>query len=420
MVRMLPIRNKKIFITYIEYILASFIILDCNSVYANLVNSPFNLQKMSLVLSVILIAVICWCYNMNLIETLKSIIYPAALVAVFSLILFILLKFPNGLRGSYIKFFVLFLPISIMLFKLYNNINMDNQLFFRISDILVFLSVLSLTLWLIGPVLGIIQPNKVIQSLWEPMTEINSYWGLQFFRPEQREYIKFFDISVYRNIGLYPESPMFNIVLLLGLCTELFLRPKLKIWRILLFFITIVSTFGSLGVILSSVAIFLKLCVYVDNDRKWIVYFLVLCLITIVFVLLIYKKEHAADSYNSHLDDFIACFKAWKKSLIFGTGFENNSVIQFYMAEFRKNNKGYTTSAGAVLAHGGLSLFSIYIVPFIKLIFLKSTHKRVNENLFGIIIFIVFVTYIFTYRFLIFWLLAFGYSKINWRNIKHL
>lgn len=413
MITLIPSKHKRIIIITIEYILALFIILDCNSVYANLVNSPFNLQKMSLVLSSILIALICWCYEMNWVKVLKSIIYPAALVAVISMILFAFLKFPNGLRGSYIKFFVLFLPISIMLFKLYRSLNMDNQLFFRISDILVFLSLLSLTLWLLGPILGIIKPNIVIQSLWEPMTEINSYWGLQFLRPEQREYIKLLDISVFRNIGLYPESPMFNIVLLLGFCTELFLRPSLKVSRIVLFFITIITTFGSLCIIISSFAIFLKFCVSIDNKRRWIIYLSAMCLLTISIILVIYKKKYSSGSYDLHLDDIFACLKAWKTSPIFGSGFENNSVIQSHMAEFRKNNKGYTTSIGAVLAHGGLILFNIYIIPFIRLMLLKHNDKKVNENLFGIIMFMVIVTYIFTYRFLMFWLLAFGYSKMS-------
>ena len=405
------IKYKKNFMTSIEYILAFFIVLDCNSVYANLVNSPFNLQKMSLVLSVILIAVICWCYDMNWVEALKSVIYPAALVAAFSIILFVFLKFPNGLRGSYIKFFVLFLPISIMLFKLYRSLDIENQLFFRISDILVFLSLLSLTMWLLGPILGIIQPNKVIQSLWEPMTEINSYWGVQFLRPEQREYIKFLDILVYRNIGLYPESPMFNIVLLLGFSTELFLRSKIKLWRLLLFFITLLTTFGSLAIILASFAIFLKLCVSIGSKRRWIIYIMAVCLIAIVIVLLIYKKRYGLGSYNTHLDDLIACIKAWYTSPVFGTGFENNNVIQYYMSEFRKVNKGYTTSAGAVLAHGGVILLSIYIIPFKWLLFSKN--KNVNINIFGIIILILFATYIFAYRLMIFWILAFGYSKIE-------
>lgn len=413
MVTLIPSKYKRIIMITIEYILALFIILDCNSVYANLVNSPFNLQKMSLILSAILIAVICWCYEMNWVGALKSIIYPAAFVAIFSMILFVFLKFPNGLRGSYIKFFVLFLPISIMLFKLYRNLDMDNQLFFRISDILVLLSVLSLTLWLLGPILGIIQPNKVVQSLWEPMTEINSYWGLQFLRPEQREYIKFLDISVYRNIGIYPESPMFNIVLLLGFCTELFLRLKLKIWRLLLFFITIISTFGSLGIILASFAIFLKISSSYNNDKKWIIYLLAICLSFIVICLVIYKKKFAVGSYGSHIDDLFACLKAWKTSPIIGTGFENNNVIQSYMAEFRKGNKGYTTSLGAVLAHGGITLFCIYIIPFIKLASLKSFVKNYNVNYFGLIMLMVLFTYIFTYRFLVFWLMAFGYSQMS-------
>lgn len=397
----------------IEYILAFFVLIDCNSVYANLVNSPYNLQKMSLVFSLILIGVIFWKDKVTWKEILKFSIFPSGVLFLYAILLSLLIKIPDGLYGSYIKYFVFFLPISIFLFRLYRQRSQDYQLFYRIADIVLVLSLVSLFFWLSGSILDIIQPNKVIQSRWGSMAEIDSYWGVQFLRSEQMETIGFLNISIYRNIGLYPESPMFDIALLLALCTELFLKNNARKWRIGILLVTIVSTFGTLAIILAMAALFLKTFERVKTfgKWKWAVFLMICGLIAIVVVLLYNKKLYGTGSYNSHLDDLVACLKAWRTSPLFGTGFENNSIIHEFMADFRKGNKGYTTSAGAILAHGGITLFLIYIIPFLRL--LKFESKKMNEALFGMIMLAVFITFVFPYRFLMFWLLAFGFSKID-------
>lgn len=408
--------NKNVFLVLVEYLLAFFIVLDCNSVYANLVNSPYNLQKMSLGLSVALIGIICWNNRLDWRKIIGLGWYPAILVAAWAIILLFFITISEGFFGSYVKYFVLFLPVSIILFKLYRYLAMDYRLFFRVSDILVILSLMSLVIWFLSAVLGVIHPNKVIQSLWGPMKEINSFWGLQFLRPEQQEVIGFLNILLYRNIGLYPESPMFDIVLLLAFFTELFLGENRKKGRIILFFITIVSTFGTLAIILAVTGVFLKAYMkFRDDPRfKYFSYLMILCLFIVVAALFYYKKRYGMGSYSTHWDDLVACFKAWKTSPIFGTGFENNNIIQSFMSEFRKWNRGYTTSAGAVLAHGGFTLMGVYVVPFIQILKINNIKANMNEALFGLLLFIVFITFIFTYRFLMLWLLAFGYSKMKW------
>lgn len=406
-------KKDNIYLVIIEYVLAFFVLIDCNSVYANLINSPYNLQKMSLVLSLVLIGLVLWQEKVSWRKILKFSIFPSGILFIYAVILSCFIKIPEDLYGSYIKYFVLFLPISILLFRLYRQKGEEYTLFYRMSDIVLVLSLVSLIFWSIGPIFNIIQPNKVIQSSWGTMKEINSYWGIQFLRSGQMEKIGFLNISIYRNIGLYPETPMFNIALLLALCTELYLKGNAKKWRIGILLITIISTFGTIAVIIAMVALFLKIIgkLKTFGKWKWTVIFIICGLFAIIVVLLYNKKLYTAGSYNTHLDDFVACLKAWKTSPLFGTGFEINSVIYEFMADFRKSNLGYTTSAGAVLAHGGIALFLIYIFPFMRL--LKFESGKMNEALFGLIMLSVFISFVFPYRFLMFWLLAFGFSTME-------
>lgn len=407
--------NKKIIITSLEYLLAFSIVLDCNSVYANLVNSPFNLQKISLALSLILVGVIIWSYKTGWKEIVLISVYPAFFVFGGSLFISLFIKIPGEYIGTYIKCFLLFLPISIILFKLYRYYDKEYELFYRLSDIVLVLSIMSLVLWGAGSILGLIHPNKVIQSLWEPMTEINSYWGLQFVRPEQIEKIGILNVTLYRNIGLYPESPMFDIVLLIAFCTELFLKTQPAKGRLLVIFLTILSTFGTLAIIIAVISVFIKSYLNADNKKRLKYYIFLIVTGLIIIALLYYKKKYGSGSYNTHLDDLLACFKAWKTTPVFGNGFENNISIQMFMSDFRMGNRGYTTSAGAVIAHGGIVLMTIYAVPYIMII--KSINRKefINEASFGIIFLIIFITFVFTYRFLMFWILAFGYSRFWWK-----
>jgi len=406
---------KEYLIIICEYALAFLVVMDCNSIYANLIDSPYNMQHLALVLSVILVTLLCWYNGIGYGKLVRIVTCPVIYVIMWILFLMVFMKIQPGYTGSYIKYFLLFLPISIILFKIYRHMKKHYQLFYRTSDIVMVLAIMSLVMWLMIAVLGLAEPNIVIRTNWGGVQEVESFFGLYFQRSVQMEHIKFLGVGVYRNIGLYPESPMFNIVLILSFYTELFLREKIKYGRLSLLSLTIISTFSILGMIFSFGGLCLKAVwtLWNKKKRKVIVVGILAVLLIFLRILIGYKRIYGSGSYSMHIDDLLSCIRAWAVTPIFGNGFENYDLIYENMSQFRKESTGLTTSAGVVLAQGGLGLLGLYLFPFIMGGVKNWRESKREVAWWALGVLGLFLTFIFTYRFLMLWLLAFAYSWIG-------
>ena len=393
----------------LEVLFAAAVVMDCNSVYANLVESPFNLQKIALVLGGLLLICLGVEQRLRLMDFIKLGILPSFLVIAYTASLLIVMLVEPGFLGSYIKFFIIFLPMCIVLFQLYKENGSHFTLFYRVSDITVILAILSLIFWTLMVAVQKLEPNGTVNTLWGNELSLDTFCGLHFVREEQYE--MFFGHKIIRNIGLFPESPMYDIILVTSFYTDLFLRERPYIGRTCLFFVTILTTFGTLAVMLSLLGIFLFACTVIKAKWRWTVFvgFGALVLAGIL-ILLINKIRTGIGSYNAHLDDLVACLKAWFQYPLFGSGFENYRVIQEHMSEFRQYNTGITTSLGAVLAQGGIGLALVYILPYVSVLVNVFYRDRSRVACWGVGTLGLIVVSIFQYRFFMFLLLALGYS----------
>ena len=409
----IPEKNRgkayQILFALLEWLFVFAIVMDCNSVYANLVDSLFNLQKIALVLGAFLLLCLFLELQMKFLDLIKLAIIPAVCVFFYAGCLLAVMPVEPGYLGSYIKFFMLFLPLCIVLFQLYEKRGRHFALFYRVSDITLILAVLSLVMWTLTVVLDVLEPTGAIATRWGDIPPLDTFWGLHFHRDVQSEIV--FGHKILRNIGLFPESPMYDIILVTSFYTDLFLRERPRIGRAFLLFVTIVTTFGTLAIMLSLLGTFLYICSLIKAKWRWLVFGgLGILLAAGIAALLVNKMRTGTGSYNTHLDDFAACIKAWLQYPWFGSGFENYRVIHEHMSESRLHNLGITTSLGAVLAQGGVGLAVVYLAPYVALlrnVFRKDGFKVI---LWGIGTLGLIVVSIFQYRFFMFLLLALGYS----------
>ncbi len=402
----------------LELLFAFSVVMDCNSVYANLVDSPFNLQKIALVLGGGLLVWLCLEMKIKIIDLIKLAIIPAVCVFFYAGGLLAVMSVEAGFLGSYIKFFLMFLPLCIVLFQLYEKKGSRFTLFYRVSDITMALAILSLVMWTLTVPLGIIEPTGTIDTRWGDTLSLDTFWGLHFHRDVQNELI--FGHRILRNIGVFPETPMYDIILVTSFYTDLFLRERPRIGRAFLLFATIVTTFGTLAIMLSLLGAFLYICTLIKAKWRWFAFTGLGVLLAVgIAALLVNKMRTGIGSYNTHLDDFAACLKAWLQNPLFGSGFENSRVIQEHMSEFRQYNLGITTSLGAVLAQGGIGLALIYLVPYASILG-NVFHKDGNRVIcWGVGTLGLIIVSIFPYRFFMFLLLALGYSYMpNWMTIQ--
>ena len=393
----------------LEVLFAAAVVMDCNSVYANLVESPFNLQKIALVLGGFLLICLGVEQRLRFMDFIKLGILPSFLVIAYTASLLIVMPVEPGFLGSSIKFFIIFLPMCILLFQLYRANGSHFTLFYRVSDITVILAILSLVFWTLMVVVQKLEPNGTINTLWGNEISLDTFYGVHFIREKQFE--MFLGHKIIRNIGLFPESPMYDIILVTSFYTDLFLRERSYIGRASLFFVTILTTFGTLAVMLSLLGIFLFACKEIKVKWRWIILVGFGALFAAgILILLINKMRTGTGSYNTHLDDFVACLKAWLQYPLFGSGFENYRVIQEHMSEFRRHNTGITTSLGAVLAQGGIGLTLVYVLPYVNMLANVFHKDRRRVACWGVGTLGLIVVFVFQYRFFMFLLLALGYS----------
>lgn len=393
---------NKLFINFSEYFLLILIIIDCNTVYRHILGKPIVPQIWNYILLITCIIII-----LKDKKQIKKYSYNIFRVILYNSLVMALIFIPQYDIILYTRLFLLFFPLSIIL--ILQDINSDNKfnMFFKFENIVLILAISSISFWILGSLLSFIKPNISIPVTWNNGDLYSGIYGLCFQYKPQNEIIPFLNIKVLRNIGIFTESLMFDIILLIGLYTELFLKIRSKIFKLIILSLTILSTFGTLGIILMLFGYLLKLILYFENIKQYkkICTFLLIMILFVIGCLLFNKKVNGFGSFSTHLDDYIAGIKAWKTSPLIGTGFNNYDIIRKYMNPIRGNNLGTSNSLTDVLAQGGIFMLVIYLYPFYSAIL--SYKKDKKFFLWSLAPFTLFIVTIYHLTFLIFFIHAF-------------
>jgi hypothetical protein len=400
-----------------EYMYVLFIILECNSIYRNVADRTdivYYIETTALWFGLGLLIILLWQKK----ERWKYMF--RASIPVCGIMLFeILFLFFNVIRtiaiANYMLVFLMFLPLMLILFKIYMGMNDPYRLFYVLSDIIFVLAALSLVIWIMAVILGKLQPIGEVTVAWGGERHTNNYFNLCFYW--QPENIPFIRIRILRNTGIFTEAPMYNIFLNTALATELFLKERTKWGRSLLFTVTIFTTIGTLGILLMALIWIMKLFVNI-RDRRFKIIFYVLAILAVIMAaaLISQKWKVSQGSFATHIDDYAASIKAWREHPVIGCGYENELFIQGFMSEWRISNTGLSNSAGVVLAEGGLILFIFYTVPFVFMILSAIKSKIPHIAIWSMAEYGLFILIIFHYRFFMVMLLAFGYAFLDIRD----
>ena len=396
---------------FCEYMLILLVVLECNSTYRCVFgrpNLPYELKVSSLVFGALLLFALLWEDKRRCKYVFESSILICAIL-LFE-ILFLFFNVINTIAVlSYMLEYLMFLPLMIIIFKIYHGMGEAYRLLYLLTNIVYILACCSLVIWIMAIVLGMLPPVAQIQVDWALARDARNYYNLGFFW--QTEKIPFIGSSILRNTGIFPEAPMYNIFLNTALYTELFLKNKTKWVKCLLLSFTVFTTIGTIGILLCILGWGIRFFISKKNVKlKRAGYGIVFMLGAAGGLLLRQKWNLSQGSFATHIDDYLASFKAWMVNPIIGCGYENELFIQQYMSEFRIFNPGLSNSIAVVLAEGGLVLFTFFLIPFI-LVIVSSMKAGEKKNIWWAMgIFGIYVTTIFHGRFFMFLILAFGYS----------
>lgn len=278
------------------------------------------------------------------------------------------------------------LCIPFMLFYVLSCLNGSEKFFTMFFDtystIFYWLAIISLILFLDGNFFEIF-PRMSMEYFnngwWYPGT--NSFF-LAFINEWQR--IDAFGMTIYKNIGIFMEAPGFAFPLVVSLWWEYFGRPTFNKKHVLVFLITLVSTFSAKGIIIGIFVTFLFMYSKA-SDRivfwKRIKRFLILPILGVAILIVakvlgtkISASTGTHGSWATRVSDVWAAWTTWMEHPFFGVGFYNlPEIYKHYIPE--RHNGAPTMGLLNVLAFGGIYMFVGYLGGLLRF-YLKGNYRK--------------------------------------------
>lgn len=299
----------------------------------------------------------------------------------------VILFMPNKVPGFYFRFLI-FIPL-MMLYTGTNSIAENYTILIKIKDIINFLAISSLIMWLLGPIAGIIKPIGTIEANWGGLRQYNNYYYLLF--TEGHHYKLFGSTQVMRNLSIFPEGPFSSLVFTIGLCLELFVNHKPENKTIIILTVAIVSALSSTGLILIIVMFGTR---YIQKQYKksgaksaTVIIRTVIIPILIIGIaafgvtyILDDKQTNDTGNYLSHMRAFGFGYTAFLSRPLTGYGYN-----------YADNLGNSTSGLFKILVYGGLPLTALYAYPFISYLARKYRSKEIDSIIMCLVVLVLFV-----------------------------
>lgn len=415
------------FHTIVIYILFVLCLLGCNTVYSTCVNANYRIPELTILFLFLLLLIDLRYLTKKVIKKWLIVFIPYYL---WNFII-ILVSVPSYKIISYSVKFLIFLPVLSLIILGYARKNNIWKIALQFENVVLIYSIVSLVMWILVGLFNVIPSSGEIIASWGGERIYPLYYGIFTTRQTQ----EFLGITWIRNQGFFTEGPMYNLVLQIAICIEAFIGPlndrKQKyIWngidlrKMFILIITDITTFTITGMILLVIISAFKYYLMSNNSMlvkllKWIGAILVL-IIVLIIVNNLFAIKSGTGSWEVRFDDFLAGYKAWKDNILFGNGYDTMDAINWHMSTIRAYNTGYSSGIFSILAQGGIFLIINYIIGFIGYIKYSISLHRFELCAMIIIIFIILVTSIFQYTFIMMIILAYGYALLTLEIAKSL
>lgn len=365
--------------SFLEFLVSVTLVLNCNSIWGRHIIPKQN----TVVLYVCIILLILMSIKV-LLKNKKIFLRLVFLIMSVNIINLIFIIFNKSNVGDYInKFIILF--SCLIIFSTIKAIKGEvNNLLIKVSNFVCFLAIISLIIYIIGPILNIVHPNSSVLINWGTERYVDSYYNFLYVTQD----FTLNGVKLVRNTGIFTEAPMYSFILSIALSTKLFLEKGKKIYIIMLT-ATILTTLSTTGIVFMCGMFLFK---YIMNNQKKgykklikIVSFPLILAITLsISVFFINDKiessKNSMGSYSIRLDDFRVGIELWDKSKIIGLGYENYDIAKKYVNPMRGTDIGGSSGIMHIIAQGGVILLLINIVPYILIFIICIRDKRISKN----------------------------------------
>lgn len=400
---------KKILIReLLEYIFIIFVVFECNSVY-RVADTNYYIPELGTLLVVCVFFAEIMRYGISR-EMLKKMI--ALFIPYFILMLvFMNISVSPDNMVTFFARFVIVLPITTYIICSRSKRDGCNFLLYKFVNVMVFLSVCSLVLWILGSLQHILSPNTVIEAYWGGKYIYKGYFGLLF----ERQYDESFGFKIMRNQGIFTEGPMYSLCLVISIGSEMFLKSekekKYSIKKLIILTAAVITTFTTTGFILTLIIYALAFLKKMPKDKilKILKTFIsIIAVIVVAFIVRsLYIEKSSSYSWMIRMMHYTAEFRAWMHSPIFGNGYGDYLKANLIGGI---NMNGSSNAIFSVLSQGGIVLFFTYLFAFGMSLRGAVKHDEKGMIFFILIIAIEFCVTLFQYTFLMLLILAVFYA----------
>lgn len=235
----------------------------------------------------------------------------------------------------------------------------------KYANIVFVIAVVSLFFWVLGSLSGLIHPTGDVYITWGVKRRIVSYFGI-YYETQQLDFLGLIGSRIVRNTAIFTEAPMASMIFSTAFLYEMLMREKTEWRRCVILAVAVISTFSTTGYTVLIIAVALR---YVFSRSKTrgslsikLLFLPMAFLVVLVALNFLVGQKLGTGSGSVRLDDFVAGYKAWMDSPLFGNGYGNAAAYQQYMSSFRRSNLGFSNSPMQVLTYGGIFLFAPYCI----------------------------------------------------------
>ena len=297
-----------------NYILGMLLIVSTRGIWLYEVNSRISYGQVSFALSLLLTLI----GLANLLKykriRIKKTVFTKITITVSMLAFYFFVNRIN--RVTYTTLFAAPIITGIIYFIFEKE--SDDSLWCSYSDLVCILAAISLIFYIGGTLLQIIPSTRTATFEWAYVRSCKTYFNLYY----ESQKIKGATLTL-RNCGIFPEAPMYNMVLCTALAVEMFLKPQISKKRIQLLMITIVTTLSSTGYLFIIFALLFKYAVNTFKTNrltgKKILFIVYIALGGLaLFFLMNYRLTYQSgiNSNAVRFDHLWACLKTWSQHIV--------------------------------------------------------------------------------------------------------
>lgn len=353
----------------VEYILVVLFILQCNSMYSRVAGGFEWLNLLIPMLGAqIILLIINRSISTGLIKSLSFFLAIYYSIQCFNM----MLNLSENMNLEFIILNLILLPLCIIMATLQIYTSELDSLINKFGQIVSVFAMLSLFFWLFGSVLHLLRPTGTISNTWADGVPALHYYRLHF----ETQKVSVFGYVITRNTGVFVEGPMWNLILSLAFIAELFISTHPRRNLLLLFVLTIGTTFSTTGIYVLGLSFIAYYIVLRKNKYKFVA---IPVMIPIVYGLSqVLGGKSASESGTIRMDDYVAGLSAWLERWFAGWGQNGLARIQYHMNTHIRPSLGYSNSLFIVLAKGGVLQGVAQLLPIIGAIVLPRVPVKIR------------------------------------------